>query len=359
MVTAIIVNYFSAEITARAALSIIADAPTAQVFVVDNSNDLHEEQRLSTLLPPSVEYIVTDENLGFGSACNMAFSQAKHEWIFLLNPDAYVLSGCIAAMVAFLESNPKAAAVAPRVFWDAEQNWLLPPAQLPTPANELFMTMGMHWPRLGKYLSNRFRRWALCCNLSTTPTAQQMLSGGNMMLRRSAVEAVGGLFDPDFFMYYEDADLCYRFKKAGFSLYLLSKAHAVHEWCSSSHKEHLSHPSRQRYFNKHFKGHQLRCWQIKLEQSKLPQHLPFSSDLGECCIPFDYSIPDDMQQQWLLELSPHPLFVPALYHYGNGDKCRISDHLWQRLGPGQYWARLSSSSTKSDQYFHWEIKHTR
>lgn len=356
MVTAIIVNYFSASITARATLSIMKDAPDAQVIVVDNSNDSEEAQRLTFLLPPSVECIVNDENVGFGRACNQAFAQAKHELILLLNPDAYVVNGCIATMVEFLQSAPQTAAVAPRVFWDEQQNWLLPPAQLPTSANQLVMALALRWPMLGTYISSRFQKWATHCNLSTTPVKQQMLSGGNMLLRRSAVEAIGGLFDPEFFMYYEDTDLCYRLKKAGFAMYLLPDAHAIHEWCSTPEKEHFSLPSRQRYFNKHFAGHQLRHWQLKLEQSTQPQRLPFSRDFGELREPFDYSVPDAMQQQWLLELSPHPLFVPALYHYGIGTNCRISDQLWQRLGPGQYWARLSSANNKSGRYFHWQIK---
>ncbi len=51
-----------------------------------------------------------------------------------------------------------------------------------------------------------------------------------MLLRRSSIDALGEFFDPAFFMYYEDTDLCRRLTKAGFELMLDPAAKVVHQW---------------------------------------------------------------------------------------------------------------------------------
>ena len=58
----------------------------------------------------------------------------------------------------------------------------------------------------------------------------------------------------------------------------------------------------------------------------------------------------------MLELSPHPLLVPALYLCGAGDQCRIDDELWERLNTGVYWARISAEKTGKAQRFRWRIE---
>ena len=356
MVTTIIVNFRDHLLTARAAASVLADQPDAQVIVVDNSADAIEAHRLQAALPPQVTCLIAPENLGFGRGCNLGFLQARHEWILLLNPDAVVLQGCIATLMTFLEENPEAGAAAPLAYWDSEQAWLLPPAQLPTPATELMMAAAVRWPWLGRLISRRFRRWALSCVRSEVPVVQQMLSGGLVMLRRTAIIDAGGLFDPDFFMYFEDTDLCRRLQKAGFQLYLLPAAKAQHAWEAAPQKVSLSVPSRLLYFQKQFPGSLLSALLKYLERRGFPVRLPPDTDLGTVQTPPDFPVQPAIQGGWLLEISPQPLLVPALYCFGNGDRCRISEEVWVLLGPGDYWARLADPAGNAAVRFHWMIK---
>lgn len=356
MVTAIIVNFRDHLLTARAAASVLADQPDARVIVVDNSADEAEARALQAALPPQATCLIAPENLGFGKGCNLGFEQASHEWVLLLNPDAVVLPGCIAALTAFLETNPVAGAVAPLVYWDREQAWLLPPAQLPTPATELTMAAGVRWPWLGNLISRRFRRWALSCIRSEVPVVQQMLSGGVVMLRRTAIIDAGGLFDPDFFMYFEDTDLCRRLQKAGFQLYLLPAAKAQHAWEAAPQKISLSAPSQQLYFQKQFPGSLLSVLLKYLERTGFPVRLPPNTELGTVQTSPDFPVHPAVQGGWLLEISPQPLLVPALYCFGNGDRCRISEEVWVLLGPGDYWARLADPAGNAAVRFHWNIK---
>jgi len=354
MISAIIVNYHCYELTVRAAASVLADQSNAQVIVVDNSVDPSQSKALQALLPVEVKFIISSENIGFGRACNLALRDAKHEWVFLLNPDAYVLKGCLSTLVDFLENRPQAGAVAPLAYWNKERTWLLPPGQLLTPARELGLWLALHWPWLGKKVGVAFSRWALRCHLSDQAVSQAMLSGGHVLLRRSALDAVGGLFDADFFMYFEDMDLCLRLRKSGFDLYYLPAAQVVHEWSATASKNEHSGVSSQIYFNKHFKGSWLLSLRESLKRLSLPVRSTKADYLGSCSVPPIFPICPSLQKGWLLELSPNPLLVPAIHHFGEGVECVIPEALWQRLGEGRYWVRIGTRDNKDCQYFCWE-----
>jgi GT2 family glycosyltransferase len=81
--------------------------------------------------------------------------------------------------------------------------------------------------------SARFNRY----NLGYVPeeTTHEIDSGtaACLLVRRAAIDRVG-LFDPDYFMYGEDLDLCYRLKTAGWKVFYLPGAEAVHEKGASS-----------------------------------------------------------------------------------------------------------------------------
>mgnify|MGYP002399059690 CR=1 FL=1 len=280
MITAIIVNYHTSQLTARAVSSVLADQPDAQVVVVDNSESVAEEQALRSLLPAQVECIVPPENIGFGRACNLGYSKARYDWILLLNPDAFVLEGCIAALVTFLQETPRAGAVSPRIYWDEGLAWLAPPILMHTPFTEAGMAFLLRHPWLGERVSRMFCRWAVQCITTGHPVEQHMLSGGHMLLRKSAIEAAGGLFDPSFFMYYEDTDLCRRLRLSGSKLYLVPAGRAVHEWSATAGKTHISAESRSHYFHKHFPRSWLLAWRTRLEQGRSPVRLLDGVSLG-------------------------------------------------------------------------------
>ncbi len=354
MITAIIINYHDHLLTARAAASVLADQPDAQIIIVDNSVDPAEAQALRETLPPQAELLIAPHNLGFGNGCNLGFSYARHDWIFLLNPDAFVLAGCITLLVAFLQQNQRVGAVAPLAYWDQDRQWLLPPGQLPLPATELGMQLALRSSLFGGWVSQGFRRWALRCLTSGAPVRQRMLSGGHMLLRRSAVEAAGGLFDATFFMYCEDADLCVRLQKKGFTLYLLPTASVVHEWHASPAKAGHSQVSLQQYFTKHFPDSRLLAWRNALEHSGRGPCLPECRHLGVCIDPAALSLPDCLESGQMAELSLNPLFIPAIYYLGNNNCFKINDLLWRRLGPGSYWVRITGLNSRQTLSVSWQ-----
>jgi len=90
---AIIVNYFSAQLTVNAVCSIIESDSLGpvRIAVVDNSQDMNEATILQNELPESVQLIINESNEGFAQACNRAFDQHDADMILLLNPDASLL----------------------------------------------------------------------------------------------------------------------------------------------------------------------------------------------------------------------------------------------------------------------------
>ena len=340
MITTAIVNYKSHALTIRAAQSVDADLPNGQIIVVDNSEDPNEAIALKAGLPKNATLYISKENIGFGRACNLAFGQAKHEYIFLLNPDATVLPGCLEKLHAFLVSTPTAGAVSPLCYWDQACTWCLPPGQMPSPAKDFALNLAMRFPVLGIKTSIGFRAWALKRLKSEKAEKMNMLSGGHMLLRKSAITAAGGLFDDNIFMYFEDTDLCRRLKSTGHVLYMLNSAQAIHSWQFQPEKAQLSEASHQYYLNKHFPND----WWHKAT-SFLSRHFPVrpppSINLGTVNTPPGLKVPEEWQSGWILEASAHPLMVPAAYLTGEGPIATISAEVWSLIGTGNYWLQLS------------------
>jgi GT2 family glycosyltransferase len=343
MITTIIVNYKSHLLTIRAAHSVNGDMPNGQIIVVDNSEDAQEVIALEAGLPEGVELHVSRQNIGFGRACNFAFEKAKHEWIFLLNPDALVLPGCLEKLQSFLISKPSAGAVSPLSYWDHACTWYLPPGQMPSPAIDFAVNLAMRCPKLGVKASIGFRAWALRRLRNNKATKLNMLSGGHIFLRRSAIAAAGGLFDNNIFMYFEDTDLCRRLKSVGYGLYFLPTAQAIHSWQCQPGKAHLSEASRRYYLQKHFPRSRWHFAQSYLER-RFPVQLSPSVDLGVLTEPPRLEVPQGLQSGWILEGSPHPLMLPAAYLVGKGPTATFSQEVWQLLGEGNYWIQLSPAN---------------
>lgn len=354
MISVLIVNYHCANLTCTAVKSVLAEEMEVEVIVVDNSANEGELNHLRRALPSEVILLSNGRNAGFGKACNWAYQQSQGSMILLLNPDAYILPGCLQKLVSTMERYPKTGAISPVAQWDETGVFLLPPGQTQTPSWEWMLAIGLRLPVFGHWLSMRFRTYALQCLYASQPISQGMLSGGHMFLRRSAIDAVGGLFDPTFFMYYEDTDLCRRLTKAGFELMLTPEAKVVHQWRNDPAKSQYTTRSRLHYMRKHFSN----IWLMDRLRQKFEQLLPPKigqfHDLGICSTAPIFDLPSDQNGNWLLELSPNPLLIPAAYHSSSVVPSSIPSSVWDLLGPGRYWTRVSQPNGQWS-YFTWEI----
>lgn len=344
-VCAILVNYFSAPLTARAVQSVLAQGgglPDAlEVRVVDNSADQTEAARLRQMLPQEAALMVNDTNEGFARACNRALAGSRAPFVLLLNPDALLLPGALARLTEVLVRDAQAGAAGPRTYWDEGREYLMPPSTFPSAASRLGDLAAQHWPWAGRLRSRLFRARAWHAWHGERPMTVPALSGGHVLLKRAALDAAGGLFDERFFLYWEDSDLMQRLRAAGYTLWLVPQAQAVHAYTHSPEKSRLIGAGWPAYFEKHFAPGWL-PWSA-MERVLAPAAAPWPTlpaaprDQGDLVLP----VPPDWQRAWLLEISPDRAFVPAIGHLGRGPVARVPAALHGRLGGAVYHLRLS------------------
>jgi GT2 family glycosyltransferase len=347
---AIIVNYKSASLTVQAVHSVLQaeSLGPVRVVVIDNSADARELATLKANLPFEVYLLVNSENRGFGRACNQAFEQSDEEWILLLNPDARLMPRALVRLQSCLVSSSRIAATGPKIFWDDSCRFLLPPS-LPVwlMRHHFLLHKGGLLRIWGNLLKKYWRKHALTIWQGDKPVQVSNLSGGHALVKRTAVSRVGGLFDPQFFLYFEDTDLFLRLKKAGYHLYVAPQASVVH-WYNQSgqgqeqaHKQVLMNASAQIFWKKHGRN---RIGQTLFSKCVSCVHdKPDISPEAEYFQPFQLAVPDRYQQEWLFEWSPDPSFIPAAGCFGTGGYMEFPEKCWNMLAPGTYYGRLGSA----------------
>ena len=224
-----------------------------EILVVDNASaDSYPERCVA--LSPIVRVLRSEENLGFSAANNRAIRASRGRYVLILNDDALLNKGSLRLMIERLESSPGLAAVGPR-FLNPDgslqkgfTNACFP--QLRHIVCQILMLEPLHE-------RNAWTRNALtvCRNPEKSGEAEH-LAGACLLARREALDAIG-LFDEGFCYFYEDVDLCYRLRKAGWSLFYLAEARVTH-YGSASFKQ-LSSPEKSAiyfrsllyYFKKH------------------------------------------------------------------------------------------------------------
>ena len=197
-VTAVVVTYNSAGVVRTCIEGLAA---LGRVIVVDNGS---ADRSLGEVVAarPDVRVLSNRANLGYGTAANRGAAAAETEFILMVTPDALVSEAIIAALVAAADACPTAAIVAPFLF--SAEGKLDLPVMGPRERN--------HHPA-AIIPEGDFSTW--------------FVTGAVWLVRRAAWRAVGG-FDEAIFLYNDDADLCLRMTRAGYSLLVLPGIHARH-----------------------------------------------------------------------------------------------------------------------------------
>lgn len=211
----IVVNYLSDEYLAKnldRALEAFAGAPF-EVKVVDNSASIRPlklEPRHAQ--DPRIQIVAPYRNLGFGRAVSLGVRRSRGQYLLVANPDAFLAPEVPEALRQCLEENPEAALVGPRIF-DANGKIQESARRFPRIRTGLFGRTSI-LTRL--FPSNPISKKELLAGkvADSGPVSVDWVSGACFMIRREDFEEVGG-FDKRYWMYWEDADLCYRLKEMG------------------------------------------------------------------------------------------------------------------------------------------------
>lgn len=199
----------------------------SEVIIVDNASTDGTPELVAERFP---EYtlIRNSENVGFAQANNIGIKQSSGDFICLVNSDVKFTNDCLSPMLDYLQST-QVAMIGPQML-SADGEVRRSTMRFPTVWNNFSRALGLdllfpHSRVFGGLLMADFD------HQRTIPV--EVLNGWFLLLRRSAVDRVG-LLDPQFFMYGEDVDWCYRFRQAGEKIVFFAEASAIHYGGASS-----------------------------------------------------------------------------------------------------------------------------
>jgi GT2 family glycosyltransferase len=232
----ILVNYKVPHFLEQCLLSVEAASVglEVEVIVVDNASADGSVEYLSPRFP-SVRFLVSEKNLGFGKACNWGFRESRGRYILFLNPDTLLSEDALRKSIEFLESKPEAGAIGIRMIDGSGK--FLPESKraFPHPVTAFYKMIGLSalFPR-----SPRLARYYLGHLSAREDHPIDVVAGAYFLTRRSVLEQVG-TFDEQFFMYGEDIDLSYRIQHAGYTNYYFSGSTILHFKGESTQKQHF------------------------------------------------------------------------------------------------------------------------
>ena len=252
LVSVLIVNFNVKELLLQCleALYTNTDVPI-EVVVVDNASVDGSSDAVAEHFP-DVKLVRSAKNHGFGRANNVGLELCNGRFVLLLNPDVTVDPGCVGRLADFLLTRQDAAAVGPQLRFpngDVDPDGR---RAFPVPSNLFYRTVGLsrlfpRHPVFGRH------------NMGHLPdTDVHEMDAGTaacLMFRKTAIDRVG-FFDPRYFMFGEDLDLCYRLKLGGWKIFYTPAATAVHHKgaaVSQSHGRMLfqKHRAMWAYHSKH------------------------------------------------------------------------------------------------------------
>lgn len=242
----VVVVSYNSRAHVRGCVEPLAGVQGIRVVVVDNASS---DGCLETIADLPVDRIARPVNSGFAAGCNAGWRAGDAPAVLLLNPDARIDLASIGRLLDVLAEAPQVGAVAPKILAsDGELE----------PSQRRFPAVRSTWAR-ALFLHRIFPAAAWTSELVlgdaayAAPASPDWVSGACLLLRRSALEAIGGL-DEGFFLYGEDIDLARRLRDADYDIRFEPAAVATHAGGASGPRASLLPVlalSRLRYLRKH------------------------------------------------------------------------------------------------------------
>ena len=215
-------------------------------IVVDNGSTDGTPDAIERAFPQVV--VVRSENRGFAAGNNVGLRLARGRYVLLLNPDVEITQGTLAALVDAMDRRPEVGLAS--VVQRAPDGELLPsirrfPSVMRDIGEALFAA---HWPVL-----RTFQELETRARVYEDERSVDWLVGAFLIARRDGIDEVG-MMDEGFFLYSEEVDWCYRFRRAGWDVRHLPLMTVIHH-CGRYDGRDLMPvlaESRKRFARKHF-----------------------------------------------------------------------------------------------------------
>ena len=226
----IIVNWNSASLLRKCLETVHACTKGIEfeVIVVDNASFDDASEMVKSEFP-AVKFVQSAINLGFSRANNLGAAGAQGRNLLFLNPDTEIVGSALRRMSSFLDMTWDAGIVGCKLLhtdMSVQTSCVQPfPSILNQALDVEFLRRA--FPRFGL--------WGMQAILRTDqkPAAVEVISGACLMIKSDVFRSVGQ-FSSNYFMYAEDADLCFKTKQAGFRAYYVGDVSVVHHGAGSS-----------------------------------------------------------------------------------------------------------------------------
>ena len=224
-----------------------------ETVVVDNASSDGSER--TALNRENVRLLRGQRNVGFAAGVNTGIAATSAPFVLILNPDCRLTPGCMRRLLEVLQKYPRCAVIGPKIL---NLDGTLQESARGDP-NMLTGLFGRT-----SILSRWFPNWSIVRrNLASVAARENgepsrcvdWVSGACMLTRRDALADVNG-FDADYFLYWEDADICRRLRNAGWDTRYSPTVVVVHDVGQSSRGSKSMairefHRSAYRYFRTH------------------------------------------------------------------------------------------------------------
>lgn len=212
-VSIVVVNFNTRDVAKDCIRSVLSETTKTsfRLIVVDNASTDGSAAAFRDEFGSAIELIALDENIGFARANNLAASVATDEFLLLLNPDTVVLDGAIDRLISFAMARPEAGIWGGRTLnGDGTLNptscWA--DMTVSSLALRLFGVSSV-MPRSPVFNPEAYGGWE-----RDSEREVDIVTGCFFLIRKELWDELRG-FDPAFFMYGEEADLCVRARRVG------------------------------------------------------------------------------------------------------------------------------------------------
>ncbi len=183
-------------------------------LIFDNASSDGTVERVRAAFP-ELRVTASEKNLGFGAANNLLAREARGELFLLLNPDMRVEPGSLDRLVAWARSHPRAGIVSCRLVDEhGVFNRDTAPKRFPRLVDRVTILLKLHHlvpSLLDRYLWRDFD--------DTREQQVDSVQGSFLLLSREVYEKLGRIFDPRYFIWFEDVDLCREVRELGFEVW--------------------------------------------------------------------------------------------------------------------------------------------
>ncbi|MFL6200703.1 MAG: glycosyltransferase family 2 protein [Thermoanaerobaculia bacterium] len=218
-IAAVLVTHNTREPLLGALASLRPHPGATEVVVVDSASTDGTAEAVRRAFPEVK--LLEGPNDGYGAAANRGIGACSAPFVLLLNSDVVVRPGALRALADYLAAHPRAGLAGPRL-----EN---PDGTLQRSCFAFLGTarLAVEKTRICRRIGRWLGRWSVHYGPDDRPRQVPWVLGAALALRREAFDAVGG-FDPAFFLYGEEVDLCYRLWQAGWEVHYAPAATVMH-----------------------------------------------------------------------------------------------------------------------------------